>query len=170
MLPFFRKGAKMLEVGKNSYVTVQEATEYITAHYSEKNALRAHWAACSDEYKETYLLKSLQEIEALPFVGRKTVWTNTLQFPRSLLNAPLYVRRNPVYILYNRSDSKIPQEVKAAQIENALGIIRTEYKPTSKAVVLAALGVIPSETQECEKLSSKKAETLLAPFLGVIKA
>ena len=160
----------MLEVGKNSYVTVQEATEYINAHYSAKNALCAHWTACPDDYKERYLLKSMQEIEALPFVGRKTVWSNELQFPRSLLNAPLYVRNNPVFVLYNRSENKVPQEVKAAQIENALGIIRAEYKPTSKATVLASLGLIPPETKESGKLSSKKAETLLTPFLGAIKA
>jgi len=160
----------MLQVGKNTYVTVSEADEYITAHYTEKNILRAHWTVCPEEFKEQYLLKSIQQIEALPFVGRKTVWSSELQFPRTLLNTPLYTRRSPVFLMYNRSDNEIPEEVKEAQIENALGIIRGEYKPTARAVVLSCLGLLPPVTEAKGRLSSERAETLLKPFLGAIKA
>ena len=160
----------MLEVGKNTYVTIEEATEYIENNYSAKNILRVHWSVCPDEYKEQYLRKSMIEIEALPFVGRKTIWSSELQFPRTLLNAPLYTRRSPVFLLYNRSDSGVPKEVKEAEIENALGIIKKEYRPTSKASVLAALGLVPVFSDGSGILSSDKAERLLKPFLGTIKA
>lgn len=160
----------MLEVGKNTYVTIAEADKYIEENYSPKNILRAHWAVCPDEYKEQYLRKSMIEIEALPFVGRKTIWSSELQFPRTLLNAPLYVMHSPIYLMYNRDDSKVPKEVKEAEIENALGIIQKSYRPTSKAVVLSALGLVPAFSEGTGKLSSEKAERLLKPFLGAIKA
>lgn len=160
----------MLEVGKNTYVTIDEATEYIEANYSAKNILRAHWTVCPDEYKEQYLKKSLIEIEALPFVGRKTIWTNGLQFPRTLMNAPLYTIRNPVYLMYNRDQFEVPKEVKEAQIENALGIIQKEYRPEAKATVLSALGLVPSFPDTGAKLSSERAAELLKPFLGALKA
>ena len=160
----------MLEVGKNTYVTIEEADEYIAENYSEKNILRAHWTVCPDEYKEQYLRKSMIEIEALPFVGRKTIWSSELQFPRTLLNAPLYARRSPIFLLYNRNDAEVPREVKAAEIENALGIIQKSYRPTSKAAVLSALGLVPVFSDGTGVLSSEKAERLLKPFLGAIKA
>lgn len=168
--PSLYRGGSMLEVGKNTYVTIEEADAYIAENYSEKNILRAHWTVSSDEYKEQYLRKSMIEIESLPFVGRKTIWSGELQFPRTLLNAPLYVRRSPIYLLYNRSDGEVPKEVKEAEIENALGIIQKSYRPTSKAAVLSALGLVPVFSQESGKLSSEKAERLLKPFLGTIKA
>nr|DAL86603.1 MAG TPA: Putative Head Tail Connector Protein [Caudoviricetes sp.] len=160
----------MLEVGKNTYVTIEEADEYIAENYSEKNILRAHWTVCPDEYKEQYLRKSMIEIEALPFVGRKTIWSSELQFPRTLLNAPLYVMHNPIYLMYNRDETKVPKEVKEAEIENALGIIQKSYRPTSKAAVLSALGLVPVFSDGTGVLSSEKAERLLKPFLGAIKA
>ena len=168
--PFLLREGNMLEVGKNTYVTIEEADEYISENYSEKNILRAHWTVCPDEYKEQYLRKSMIEIEALPFVGRKTIWTGELQFPRTLLNAPLYVMHNPVYLMYNRDETKVPKEVKEAEIENALGIIQKSYRPTSKAAVLSALGLVPVFPGGTSVLSSEKAERLLKPFLGAIKA
>lgn len=160
----------MLEVGKNTYVTIEEATEYIEENYSPKNILRAHWDVCPDEYKEQYLRKSMIEIESLPFVGWKTIWTGPLQFPRTLMNAPLYVMHNPIYLMYNNNAYEVPLQVKQAEIENALGIIKKEYRPTSKAVVLAALGLVPAFSENTSKLSSERAEELLKPFLGTIKA
>lgn len=160
----------MLEVGKNTYVTIAEADEYIELHYAEKNILRATWTVLPDDYKERYLLKSMQELESLPFVGRKTIWSSDLQFPRTLLNAPIYTRRSPLFILYNFKDNEVPAEVKAAEIENALGIIKKEYRPTTKAAVLMALGLVPAFTDTESVISSDKAATLLKPFLGSIKA
>lgn len=168
--PFLLREGNMLEVGKNTYVTIEEADEYIAENYSEKNILRAHWTVCPDEYKEQYLRKSMIEIEALPFVGRKTIWTGELQFPRTLLNAPLYVMHNPVYLMYNRDETKVPKEVKEAEIENALGIIQKSYRPSSKAAVLSALGLVPVFPGGTSVLSSEKAERLLKPFFGAIKA
>lgn len=99
----------MLQVGKNTYVTVSEADEYIAAHYTEKNILRAHWTVCPEEFKEQYLLKSIQQIESLPFVGRKTVWSSELQFPRTLLNAPLYTRRSPCFSCITARTTRFPK-------------------------------------------------------------
>ena len=110
------------------------------------------------------------EIEALPFVGRKTIWSGDLKFPRTLLNAPIYTRRSPIFLLYNHDDAEVPREIKAAEIENALGIIQKSYRPTTKAAVLFALGLVPAFSDDNGRLSSKRAEQLLKPFLGTLKA
>ena len=160
-----------LIVGENTYVTIEEATAYIEDHYSERDILRVHWTVCPEEYKTMYLLRALEEIEALPFVGRKTIFTNRLQFPRTLQNAPLYIMRSPIYLMYNYDTFKIPPQVKCAQIENVIdGLIRASYRPTKRAMVLYALGLVPDVQQRTGRLSSVKAERYLKPFLGTLKA
>lgn len=160
-----------LIVGENTYVTIDEATAYIEENYSERDILRVHWTVCPEEYKTMYLLRALEEIEALPFVGRKTIFTNKLQFPRTLENAPLYVMRSPIYLTYNYDSFKIPPQVKCAQIEDAIdGFIRASYRPTKRAMVLNALGLVPEDQARTGKLSSQKAERYLKPFLGTLKA
>jgi len=160
----------MLTVGKDTYVTIEEATEYIQGHYSEKNILRAHWEVAPQEYKEQYLKQSLEEIEALPFIGRKSLYTNELQFPRILSSMPYFITRHPVYRLYYGDETKVPDAVKEAQIENALGVIRKTYRPTQAALILQKLGLVPQYADDAGKLSSAKASRLLSPFLGSLKA
>ena len=159
----------MLEIGENTYVTLEEADRYVATYYSEKHPLRAHWEVCPTEYKERYLLQSMQEIEALPFVGRKAFRNGRLQFPRSLENIPFRLHCHPLYGSLRCTETEVPQEVKDAQTENAIGIIRKEYKPTVKAVVLSVLGLIPPESDGSGILSSKRAEELLRPFLGSLR-
>lgn len=160
----------MLTVGKNSYVTIDEATEYIDSRYSPKNILRVHWNVAPDEFKEQYLIQSLEEIEALPFIGRKTFYTNVLQFPRELSNAPWSILHHPLYRMNFADNSKVPEQVKLAQIENALGIIKKSYRPDKAALIVLKLGVVPEYADEAGKLSSERALRLLSPFLGSLKA
>lgn len=160
----------MLTVGKNTYVTIEEATEYINAHYSPKNILRAHWTVAPDEFKEQYLLQSLEEIEALPFIGRKRLFASELQFPRIYNSVPYSVSRHPLYRIQFGGEGEVPEQVKWAQIENALGIIRKSYRPDKAALIVLKLGLVPEYNDTAGQLSSERAERLLTPFLGSLKA
>lgn len=83
------------------YVTLEEADLYVYSRYTAIESLRVSWAALDDATKTVLLQKSLDDIEQLPFVGRKTIAAQTLAFPR-------YPSATP------------PEAVKHAQIENAL--------------------------------------------------
>ncbi|MGN0807975.1 MAG: DnaT-like ssDNA-binding protein [Candidatus Coproplasma sp.] len=160
----------MLTVGKNTYVTIDEATEYINSHYSQKNILRAHWTVAPDEFREQYLLQSVAEIEALPFIGRKYNYVNELQFPRIYANVPYNISRHPIYRIQYGEEGKVPEQVKFAQIENALGIIKKSYRPDKAALIVLKLGVVPEYKEVMGDLSSERALRLLTPFLGSLRA
>lgn len=115
----------MLNVGENSYLTTEEADQYIFEHYKEFDDLRVVWTVLTEEEKETYLKNSLAEIERLPFIGRKYLFTQKLQFPRELLGYRSGLP--PLYLAVYLGNGEIPDEVKAAQTENALGIINKEW-------------------------------------------
>jgi hypothetical protein len=94
-----------LEVGVETYATVQEADAYITANYISTSSLRTAWTALEEADKEALLRSAMPYIEALPLRGRKYTYGQTLMFPRVLpKNVPLAV---------------VPQRVKWAQIELA---------------------------------------------------
>lgn len=84
------------------YVTVVEANQYVSQNYMLEDEARTRWESLDDDSKKALLRKSLQSIELLPFVGRKTGGTEQkLQFPRC-------------------PSTEVPWQVKAAQVENAL--------------------------------------------------
>lgn len=71
-----------LNVGKDSYVTLAEANEFIEKNYIQNDAYRVKWAALSDTDKEALLRASTAAIDQLKFVGMKRQWGQTLAFPR----------------------------------------------------------------------------------------
>lgn len=156
-------------VGTDSYVTVSEADEYIENHRRELDPLRVHWSVLTDPEKELYLRQSCRQIERVMFVGQKYYVGQKLAFPRRRSGIG-YIPRNPIYG-YMRDDCAVPQEVKAAQIENALGLIKTEYAARRSVSVLRMTGVIsdteaPTPEQPPAPLSSATAELLLAGWTG----
>lgn len=95
----------MLTVGTDSYVTVAEADEYISKRYTSNSKDRKRWEELSKEDKEIIIRNACDEIELMPFQGRKITREQKLEFPR----LP-YQYGNPV----------VPDIVKYAQIELAL--------------------------------------------------
>lgn len=85
------------------YVTLEEADAYIASRYLASDALRINWELLEDEDKKVYLTKSMDALEELPFVGRKTSIKQPHAFPRY-------------------PDQQVPELVKYAQIENALSL------------------------------------------------
>lgn len=159
-------------VGKNTYVTITEADEYITAYKKQYDPLRVHWSVLEDEEKAMLLKKALQEIERLPFSGSKREISQDLAFPRIRKGVPFILSKNPLYVMANRDTYEIPEEVKQAQIENALGFIRKEYKDSVNAEKFSVygLGVNPPETAKESALTSEYAAQLLNGWMGGYRA
>jgi len=159
----------MLEVGTNTYVTIEDADDYVETNYSEYDDLAAIWSILTDREKERYLKASLGQIEALVIPGRPVDRFQPLQFPR--------------YGVFK--SGTIPQEVKDAQVENALGILNSEIKSRAdeQMKTLGTLGVIKntkynkremgevglgstltSTTKEKKAIESDAAAELLRPW------
>lgn len=159
-----------ITIGKDTYVTPAEADEYIEAHRKESDALRVHWSVLTEQEKELYLCKSCQQLERVMFIGKKYYADQVLAFPRRRNAGGGYIPCNPLYH-YLQDEKEVPQEVKAAQIENALGIIRSEYTSFRNDPFLNALGILPDvaqmpaePVQNC--LESDYAATLLNGWTG----
>lgn len=122
-----------MEVGKDTYVTVAEADEYIGQYYPEYDDLAVVWGVLTEREKMSYLYTSVQQIEALVLQGRPLNPNQPLQFPRVGCFKPA-TKQNPA----------IPDEVKEAQIENALELLNADLGARSdeQMIVLSALGVV----------------------------
>ena len=83
------------------YVTLEEANTYVATHYISTDALRVAWEGLESADKSALLLKSFETIEMLPFAGHKTDPAQLNAFPRC-------------------PSTEVPNQVKWAQIENAL--------------------------------------------------
>lgn len=85
----------------SSYVTIEEANVYIQNNLLSTDPLRISWESLLDEDKQVLLNRSAAAINSLPFTGRKMNVNQENAFPR-----------------YPNTD--VPDDVKVAQIENAL--------------------------------------------------
>lgn len=100
----------MLEIGKNTYCTLEDANRIVKETYPiGSNA--AYWDGLDDEQKENLLIESAEEMELLPVAGVKLFYNQPLQFPRRSM-------------FYRQND--IPREVKDAQVINALDMLLVE--------------------------------------------
>ena len=123
----------MLKVNIDSYVTVEEADQYVKDYYPEYDDLAVVWEALSDHDKETYLRVSLDQIEALVFAGRMLDKNQPLQFPRIDCFKPA-TKENPI----------VPDEVKCAQVENAMALLNKDFsaKADEQMKILGTLGAM----------------------------
>lgn len=74
-----------IQVGINSYVTLDEATEYVSTFYMTTSPEFKAWnnKDLSDSDKETALISSAQALNNLKYNGRKQVAGQRLAFPRT---------------------------------------------------------------------------------------
>lgn len=91
-----------LIIGKDSYITLEEANTYIQMHYMSSDSLRISWEALDTADREIALRNSFVQINRLPFTGRPADSSQSLPFPR-----------------YNTPTSSM-YDVKCAQVENAV--------------------------------------------------
>ena len=145
------------------YVTLEEANDYVATHFTSTSTQRIAWEALSDEDKEVLLRVSAEAIDSIPYPGRKASATQTEAFPRW-------------------PQTEVPQAVKHAQVENAL--IATDEQESEYAAMYQRMRAFGVQSYEIDDLSetivtgtssgvyvskgitSPKAQSLLAPFLG----
>ncbi|MCI8733283.1 MAG: hypothetical protein HFE29_02975 [Clostridia bacterium] len=174
--------------GKDTYATIGFADQYIATHYPQNHPLSVHFSVLTDDEKGVYLNLALQEIEALPFVGRKYIISQPLQFPR--IRGGSFNRMTPTYasaFAGSGGANEIPLCIMQAQVENALGVLASEISAVSdrQFMTLQSLGIIKNTkynkreagdlgfgaditgatSRRCP-LSSGKAYALLREWLG----
>ena len=72
-----------MTVGVDTYVDVAKADDFVRLLLRPYDELRVFWGVLSNEEKESYLLRSTQQIDALTFSGAKSNGNQRLQFPRN---------------------------------------------------------------------------------------
>ncbi|SMB97783.1 hypothetical protein SAMN00808754_1944 [Thermanaeromonas toyohensis ToBE] len=151
-----------LQVGVNSYVTVSEADAYFTERiYADE------WQAANTPTKEKALIQACKRINRLAFKGVKADEAQLLAFPRIM---PVF---NRVGVIGFTEGAMVPQEVKDAQCEEALALLKYGNSARTKAqeqnVVRVNFGEVSEEYRASLKLLSKEALELLKPYLaGVV--
>lgn len=145
------------------YVTLEEANEYVSTHYTSTDTLRLGWESLTDEDRSALLTKSFQTLELLPFTGRKTDPKQPNAFPRW-------------------PQQEVPEAIKWAQIENALVKSDTSTEEDVKyyerlwmfGVQSYSIGNLSERTStgsysahgaQTTGISSVVADRLLRPFL-----
>jgi hypothetical protein len=108
----------MIEVGKNSYVTIDEATTYLSSMLDANE-----WTSADNETKEKALISATRNIDREKLNGKKYSDDQVLQFPRLA------------------DGENIPQVVKDACCEEALFLLKmTAYQ--KKREMEHALGMV----------------------------
>lgn len=72
-----------IEVGKNSYMTIEEADKIVEDQYFEDDAEYEYWNSLDNKGKTRLILKGTSEIDILPFLGSKVVGFG-MSWPRSI--------------------------------------------------------------------------------------
>lgn len=149
--------AVTLDVGINTYCTLDEAGEYIDSHFSEKSPEYKAWFSdeLSDDERARALIRSQAALHNLKYTGAKLKRGQALDFPRrkmvmpGMLMLPV-IPQNYDYRLidgFNGDDGL--QAAKEAQIENA--------------VVMVAIGqcsAVQTKKRQLSGLRSKKADDI----------
>lgn len=164
-----------IQVGINSYVDIEFADSYFSERlYADE------WGNADTATKEKALLTACRRIERLQFKGIKADPENQiLQFPRALpsVGMPLYPRErqfNFDYTLAYIMQEEVPEEVKQAQCEEALALLKygnnTRTRLQEQGVIRVDFGSVSEEYERAgrgiNKLFSNEAYELLKPYLA----
>lgn len=150
-----------LEVGIDSYVTLEEANEYISKHFASDDKLLINWNERTDNDKEAKLRESCESINNLKFRGKRKGVGQELEFPRVLgsmcgIGFRLYVSQfvdNGLISNDITGDGGI-KLAKRAQIVNALYGVTLGSEITSNAL------------NRFKRLTSKKAGPISETYGG----
>ena len=139
-----------LEVGTNSYVSIAEATAYL----SERLYADA-WTAADAATHEKALIMAARVIDRQVLAGIKADSAQVMQFPRG-------------------SDTSVPQAVKHAQVEEALALLdrgnSKRRKMQQEGVTSFSIGSLMESFNgaygRAVPLVSQEARELLRPYLA----
>ena len=72
-----------LQIGVDSYVTLEEAGDYVSKMYVPDSQQYIKWTGMADASKEVILRQSCRSIDFLRYSGEKLKYGQTLQFQES---------------------------------------------------------------------------------------
>lgn len=103
-----------LILGQNTYVTLEEAQQYITLHYPSTAPQNTAWQELNPSDQEIHLRNATSTIDNLRWAGKKCTPEQVLSFPRQ---RPASIQKNNFSKTFSET---IEKDIKAAQIEEAL--------------------------------------------------
>lgn len=149
-----------LQIRIESYVTIDEANEYISG-----KVYATDWETSDTSTKEKALKEACRKINRLQFKGQKVDTGQVLEFPRRM---PVLGRIGAIGFM---TGEEVPDEVKAAQCEEALAILKYGNSARTKAqeqnIVSVKIGDV-SETYKGRvgRLMSHEAYELMKSFIA----
>lgn len=117
----------MIEVNVDSYVTVQEADEYVGKYYMSTDDKSVAWIAMDEGQKEVALRNGAMAIDSVVYPGRKKDSEQVMEFPRCYKNG--YYFPLSWYETYTIETGSwhcmvdVPDKIKHSQVEEALEIV-----------------------------------------------
>lgn len=165
-----------LTVGIDSYLLLAAADTYLSEHYATIDAKMIIWAALTDANCEAYLRQAALIIDRQPLVGFKVLFTQTMEFPRTLYTEFTSNVLNPVSIIQDENwhiQPSVPDAVKDAQCEIAFGLaqgVSGRVDLQRQGVKSFSIGNL-SETYSGKQngIISYEAKQLLAPYMGGLR-
>lgn len=76
-----------LNIGVDSYVSLEEANQYVEKNYVSTNSYRVKWNSLSDSDKEVLLRASTSALDQLKYIGSKRDYSQKLKFPRMTITS-----------------------------------------------------------------------------------
>jgi hypothetical protein len=172
-------------VGTDTYISVANASVYVTNNYISTDSKRVAWFTLTDADKEIFLKKATKKIDRQRLRGIKAIFTQTLAFPRAIetehYNAEYY--KNISIINYSGYvvEPEVSQIVKDAEVEEALSIMQDNNMSNKRAELQAqgvksfSLGslsetyvVTGASNTETQLLSNEAKELLRYYLLGAV--
>lgn len=162
-----------LTVGTDTYISITDATAYLTANYLSTDAKLIAWNALTDGNKEVLLRKATKVIDQQPVAGFKVQTSQALAFPRYAYTDVGVRNINALYNVFEGDEwyqqTAVPDAVKYAQCEIAIDAINPSARATMQreGVKSFSLGSL-SESYGSGRANSlpSAAKELLAPIMG----
>lgn len=177
-----------LEVGTNSYVTIEYADDFFNARYGDEEN---RWTNLTEYQKEIVLIQAAQLIDALPFKGIKNSLDQPMAFPRSLVSkhnvefvkssVKNIVNPNTIDVGYPQDpyyrvegltvylDVGTPEAVRIAQCEEAAYLLEVQsssgFKSALSGITSVTVGPV-RETYDVGKVF--QANTYVAPIVKTL--
>ncbi len=127
----------MLEIYKNSYVTLDEANQYF-----EEKLKADFWSELDKTVQEKALITASRQIDIQPFLGIKAD-------PKQYMSFPRIIRGKRYEVLYR---------VKAAVCEQVLGLFLNDYEdnPNIKSLTLGSASITFRDNADFELCAEAK--------------
>lgn len=146
------------------YVTLQEADDYVRTHFTSMDTLRQSWEELTNEDRVILLTKSFQNIELLPFPGKKACPGQPNAFPRwPCKEVPNAIKWAQIENAVAKSDTSNEEDVKYYERLWTYGVQSYSIGNLSESVSSGTYGL---HGAQATGIVSANAERLLAPYLG----